>query len=165
MPQKCKVCTHQKQDTIERLIAKGIPLRSLSNQYGMSAGSLSRHKRVCMASTIEEVTELVKEEDRRRALDVLAEVTNLYERGNTALSSAENNEDLTNTFRGIRTQAHVLKLFAELTGEIDSNTEINILMNPQFIQVQAVIMQALNPFPEARQAVVKALEEAIPANE
>ena len=37
--------------------------------------------------------------------------------------------------------------------------QINLLVNPQWIELRTVIINALEPYPEAREAVVRAIRE------
>ncbi len=47
---------------------------------------------------------------------------------------------------------------AKLSGDLDAGTTLNLTVAPAFITVQAAILTALDPFPDARRAVVRALE-------
>jgi hypothetical protein len=53
-----------------------------------------------------------------------------------------------------------LELLARLLGELQEGTTINIIQNPQWLQLRAVIVGALEPHPDAKRAVVEALEGA-----
>jgi hypothetical protein len=58
--------------------------------------------------------------------------------------------------REIREQ---IKLLAELEGRLAAQPQVNILINPQWIELRTRIVNALEPFPEAKAVVVRALEE------
>jgi hypothetical protein len=44
MPRRCSVCLHPAKETIDLAILKGIPFRTLADQYGLSKTALIRHR-------------------------------------------------------------------------------------------------------------------------
>ena len=58
--------------------------------------------------------------------------------------------------REIREQ---LKFIAELEGRIASQPTVNVLISAEWIEVRNQILVALDPYPEARQAVANALHK------
>lgn len=51
-----------------------------------------------------------------------------------------------------------LELLARLTGQLQpEKTTVNVLVNPQWIELKAAIVGALDPYPEAKQAVLNAI--------
>jgi hypothetical protein len=61
-----------------------------------------------------------------------------------------------NYLREIREQ---VKLWAELEGRLATQPQINILVNPQWVELRTTIIKALEPYPEAREAIVNAIRE------
>lgn len=45
------------------------------------------------------------------------------------------------------------ELLAKLLGELNDQPQINVLVAPEWLQVRAVLLEALTPYPEARAAV------------
>lgn len=58
--------------------------------------------------------------------------------------------------REIREQ---LKLLAELEGRIAAQPQVNIMVSAEWVEVRTQILVALDPYPEARQAVANALHK------
>ena len=52
-----------------------------------------------------------------------------------------------------------IKLLAELEGRLASQPQITIINNPQWIVLRTQIIGALEPYPEAREAVIHAIRE------
>jgi hypothetical protein len=52
-----------------------------------------------------------------------------------------------------------LVMLAKMRGELDERPVNNILLHPQFVQAQTVLLRALTPYPEARIAAASALAE------
>jgi len=59
----------------------------------------------------------------------------------------------------IETLVKLALMQGQLESEIAGNRAVSLLNNPEWLRVQACIMQALGPFPEARVNVVSALTE------
>jgi hypothetical protein len=53
-----------------------------------------------------------------------------------------------------------LELLARLLGELQEGTTINIVNAPQWMEIRALVVSALEPHPDAKRAVVEALEGA-----
>lgn len=58
-----------------------------------------------------------------------------------------------------RLQGHI-ELLAELKKELSRQPVVNILVTPEWLQLRATLVQALQSYPEARQSVLLALEAA-----
>ena len=48
---------------------------------------------------------------------------------------------------------------AELEGKISQQPQVTIINNPEWIELRTVIIQALDDFPEAKKAVVRAIHK------
>jgi hypothetical protein len=52
-----------------------------------------------------------------------------------------------------------IKLLAELEGRLATQTQVNVLINhPEWVELRTRIVRALAPYPDARRAVINALE-------
>jgi hypothetical protein len=49
------------------------------------------------------------------------------------------------------------KLLAELEGKLATEPQITIINNPEWIELRTLIVVALDPFPEAKEAVANAI--------
>lgn len=52
----------------------------------------------------------------------------------------------------------ILETSAKLRGDLTDAPVINVIANPQFISIRTKLIAALEPFPAAREAVLRALE-------
>jgi len=62
----------------------------------------------------------------------------------------------------VSSQLHAnLELTGKLLGDlgIGSTTNVNVLVLPAYVEMRVAVVQALAPFPEARQAVAAALHQ------
>jgi hypothetical protein len=156
MPRKCTVCEHEKVEEINRLLLKGVSLRNIAKQYFVSAASLHRHKKGHLPA------KLVKAQEAReiaKADSLLDQVTELRNKALSILAKAEQAGDLRTALQGVREAKGCLELLARLQGELQEQATVNILINPQWITLRTVILEVLDRYPEARQAVARTLRE------
>ncbi|MGI5985298.1 MAG: hypothetical protein ACOX7O_05535, partial [Oscillospiraceae bacterium] len=70
---------------------------------------------------------------------------------------AESQGDLELALKSVDRALKCLDLFARVRGIIQEQPQVNILVNPQWIELKAVIVAALRPYPDALEAVRDAL--------
>ncbi len=77
------------------------------------------------------------------------------------MTEAKQADDLRTAVAAVGQARGVLDLLAKVAGEIgDGSTSVNININPVILELQTIIVTALEPFPEARYAVAAALKRA-----
>ena len=96
------------------------------------------------------------------AKDPIDQIKILRERAAIALEKAEGSENHKIALQAIRELRELVRLWGELEGKLQSQPQINILVNPEWIQLKAVIVSALRPHPEALEAVLEALPDESP---
>ena len=154
MPQKCKVCMHPKVDEINDRIVSKVPLETISKAYTLTISSVNRHKQnhipvqLAKAQESKEVAAADSLMGRVSALSAKAE--DIYAR-----SHAEN--DLTTALQAVRELRGITELYAKITGELQAQTVTNIIISSEWMTLRSVILNALEPYPEARQAVLEAV--------
>jgi hypothetical protein len=157
MPRSCTVCEHPKREDIDRALVGGASNRSVASLYDVSEAAVRRHKanhlpaKLVMAQAAEEVAE---------ADSLLSQVRDLQGRAYGILDKAEGAGDLRTALGAIREARGNLELLAKLLGELDDRPVVNLTISPEWLQLRAVIVGALEPHPEALSAVVGALEGA-----
>ena len=87
-----------------------------------------------------------------------AEAAALHAKAMSLLALAEAAGDVRTALAGVREAARLIELRAKLSGDLDAGTTLNLTVAPAFVTVQAAILTALDPYPDARRAVVRALE-------
>jgi hypothetical protein len=156
MPRSCTVCTHPGRAEIDEALVAGESSAELAGRYRtIGERALRRHKanhlpaRLVMAHAAEEVAQ---------ADTLLDHVRDLQRRALDILDKAEEAGELRTALGAIREARGNLELLAKLLGELDERPTVNVLVTPQWIELRAVIVGALEPHPEALRAVVGALE-------
>ena len=156
MPRKCTICEHPQVDEINKALLKGVSLRNIAKQYFVSAASLHRHKEGHLPAKLVKAREA---QEVTKADSLLDQVIELRDKALSILAKAERAGELRTALQGVREAKGCLELLARLQGELQERTTVNVLVNPQWITLRTVILKALDGYPEARQAVARALRE------
>ena len=93
-----------------------------------------------------------------QADSLLDQVRSLQAKALGILDKAEKAGDLRTALAGVREARGCLELLAEMEGKI-SRQPVGILLAPEWLELRVQILTALNPHPEARQAVIEAIGE------
>jgi hypothetical protein len=155
VPRSCTVCQHPERDTIDRALVGETSNLSVSSLFGVSESAVRRHKanhlpaKLVMAEKAAEVAE---------ADSLLGQVRDLQSRAYGILDKAEGTGDLRTALGAIREARGNLELLAKLLGELDERPMVNLHVSPEWLELRAVIVGALEPYSEARGAVLRAIE-------
>jgi hypothetical protein len=150
------VCAHPDREAIDEALVGGVAFPAIVAEYRVSKDSLSRHKanhlpaKLVMAQAAEEVAQ---------ADTLLRQVRDLQRRALDILDKAEGAGELRTALGAIREARGNLELLAKLLGELDERPRINVLVSPEWLELRAVIVTALEPYSEARESVVRAIAE------
>lgn len=155
MPRKCTVCEHAKVEEINRALVETQNITKIAEQYGVNYHAIYRHKDHIPAGMVkaQEAQEITK------ADTLLDQVANLRDNALSILSKAEQAGDLRTALQGIKEARGCLELLARLQGELQERTTVNVLINPQWLNLRTVILHALEPYPEARLKLAAAMKE------
>ncbi len=154
----CKACAHRQRADIDRELVEGSSLRDVAGQYNLSKSSLERHKAAHLPSTLTMAHEAA---EASRADELLAEVEGLRAKAYNLLLAAEAKADLKTALLGVRETRGCLELLGKLLGKLQQEgaVSVNIITAPAWLELRGIILTALAPYPEARAAVVRALED------
>jgi hypothetical protein len=99
-------------------------------------------------------------EEVARADDLLEQVRYLQAHALDILDRAEKSGDLRTALAAISQARGNLELLGKLAGELDERSVVNLNISPEWLELRAVIVGALEPHPAAHRAVLGALERA-----
>ena len=158
MPRSCTVCAHPRREEIDRALVEGVSTAEISGRYRtVGERAVRRHRsnhlpaKLVMAEKAAEMAE---------ADDLLDQVGDLQRRALAILDKAEAAGELKTALSAIREARGNLELLAKLLGELDERPVVNLNVSPEWLELRALIITALEPHPEALGAVVGALEGA-----
>ena len=155
MPRSCTICEHPDREAIDRALVGDASNLSVSSLFGVSESAVRRHKanhlpaKLVMAQAAEEVAQ---------ADDLLQQVRDLQDRALAILGKAEAAGDLRTALGAIREARGNLELLAKLLGELDERPVVNLDVSPEWLELRAVIVASLEPYSDARGAVLRALD-------
>ncbi len=154
MPRTCTICAHDKRPDIDQALVARQPFRAIARQHGVSKDALIRHHDDHLP------TALVKAQAAREAANadaLLAQVVDLREKAFGIFDKAESSDDLRAAVSAIREARGCVELLAKLAGELKDAPTVNIVVSAEWLAVQAAVLRALEPHPEARLDVAGAL--------
>ena len=154
MPRTCTICTHPEVHAIDGALVAGQPFRNIAEQYGKSATALFRHKSDHLPAVL--VTgQAVREE--AHALDVVKQLRDINAATLAILEDARDTHQSALALKAVDRVQKQIELQAKLLGELQDGQTVNVLVAPEWVSLRATILVALVPFPDAREAVVEAL--------
>ncbi len=154
MPRVCSICVHPEREEINAALLAGQPYRSIAKRYEASESAVYRHKLEHLP------VHLVKAQDAAEvahADNLLEQVKSLQARALTILDKAEASGDLRTALSAIREARGNLELLAKLLGELQQEGTVNVIMSPEWLSIRSTIVTVLEPYPQARTAVLEAL--------
>jgi hypothetical protein len=170
VPRKCSVCEHSKRQEIEQSILAGEAFSVIAQRYALSRDSVRRHKesghidaKLVAASEATEVAQ---------ADNLLQQLVGIRADADRIMRKAERAKDYRAAVAAIRELRGVLELWARLEGRlaeragVQVGVAVNLPGSPQEFEQQwkktkQAVFKALDHYPEAKTAVIRALEGEI----
>jgi hypothetical protein len=156
VPRVCTICVHPERLDIEAALVAGEPCPAIAALYRVSEDALLRHKQNHLPAHLakaQEAAEVVQ------ADGLLARLLSLNGETMEILKEAREGKVKDNelALKAIARAEKQLELQAKLLGELNDGTTVNVLVAPEWLALRGAIIRALEPYPEAKQAVVKVL--------
>lgn len=176
------MCSHPQRAAVDAEIVADVPFRTIAAPRGLSHVAVLRHAAAHIPTLLLEARD---EELRELADSLLGRVMSHLERAGklhdaavAILEEQRERDETTGKIRtkdaaialsAIRTATHalgreseLLELLGRVTGEL-RDTQVNVVIMPEWVELRARIVAALAPYPEALVAVKAAL--ALPVHE
>ncbi len=157
MGRTCTVCSHKDVEEINKQLLSGPSLRTIAAQFNLTKTSLIRHRESHIPDLLlksNDIQEIVK------ADVLLVQLGEIREKTLSLLDKAEQAAD-TRVYGApvayLREVREQIKLLAELEGRLAAQPQITIVNNPQWVELRTLIITALEPYPDAKAAVVDAI--------
>ncbi len=155
MARVCTVCNHPERERIDKLLIEGESFRNIAERFSLSSTSTYRHKAHINRTLLKanEVREIAQ------ADNLLEQVRDLQTRALNVLLKTEEAEDWRAATGAIREARGCLELLGKLAGELQQEGHtVNVIVSPQWVELRTTIIEALEPHPEAKFAVLRALQ-------
>lgn len=156
----CLTCKHPMKVAIDRdLVTPGVPLIAIAKQYGLHRHALARHRKQCVASLIKaEAVQAHAADEAEHGASLTERVDALYAKADSYLEKMVEAGDFRGATAAVRELRGCLELIGKLHGQIDPGTTINVFNGPAWVTMQTNVLAALALYPDARAAVVRALD-------
>jgi hypothetical protein len=146
---------HPEREEINAALLSETPLRDMARRYATSKDALARHREHLPVH-------LVKASDAAEVIQadtLLGRLLSLNAETMAILKEARAGRIKDNelALRAIARAEKQLELQGKLLGELNEAPTVNILAVPEWFSLRSTIIAALEPYPEAKQAVVRAL--------
>ena len=105
----------------------------------------------------QQIAEHKEAREEAQALDVVRQLRAINEAATAILTQARKARDHEIALKAIDRIQRQLELQAKLLGELDERPHVNVLISAEYLSVQAAVLLALAPYPDARVAVAEAL--------
>ena len=128
--------------------------RRLAARTGLAESSVRRHAANHLPATLVAAADA---EDVRQAIDVLGQLRAINAATLAVLADARKAGDGDLALKAVDRVQRQIELQAKLLGELDERPVVNLTISAEWIEIRAVLLDALRPHPEARQAVAASL--------
>ena len=156
MPRTCTICNHPEVAAINQALVDNNPFRYVSKQFNVSVASLHRHKAEHIPATLAKAKNI---SGSFQADSLLNQLLNLNKTTLEILDEARSEKDSELALKAIARAEKQLELQARLLGELHEGQTINILLIPEWLSLRTSILRALEPYQDARNAVLLSLEK------
>lgn len=154
MARRCTICHHDRHADIDAELVERMPFRHIAARYSVSTSALVRHSDDHIPAALTKAHEAAAV---AHADTILTQVQDLRDRALLILDKAEEAKEYRSALSAIREARGCLELLGKLAGELQDGPTVNILVLPAWINIQTVLLGALDAHPDARLAVADAL--------
>ena len=155
MSRTCTICSHTNRQSIDMALVAGQSTRTIGAIWGVSRDSVKRHQHSHLPESLHKAHNAPEIAD---AENLMSQLGTMIKDTNRIQNKAEEKEKYRDALIGIRERTRIIALLAESEGRLNRSPQINILVSPEWIRLRTAILKALDPYPEARQAVANAVQ-------
>ena len=165
---KCTICEHRERAAIDLGLARGVSVAALSQRYGVGTDALYRHSKNHLPPQLRAKLiagpAIALDLDKLRETEsqsLLANLVAVRQRLFASLDAAEEHGDSHMVGRVVGQIHRNLELTGKLLGDLAVGTTnvTNVLVSPMYVEMRVGLVNALAPFPEAREAVAAVLQQ------
>jgi hypothetical protein len=159
MPRVCTICSHPERAKIEAALVQAEPNLRIAARFRVHESVIRRHVQEHFHATLARARDAL---EIARGDELLDQVKTVLAKTWVLLARAEANQDDDRTLKALAGLDSRLTLLARLMGELREQQMVNIVVLPEWRQLRQRVITALMPYPNARAAVVAALDAPAP---
>lgn len=151
----CSVCKRKDVEKINHDLFSGQYTQiQVAEKYKITPSTICRHKAHTRTQLIQ-----AGEATPRDQMSAIQRVNELDKEADRILKNARKKGDNTTALRALKEMRELISLAARLNGELNQNVIHNHLhISPEWAVLRGVILKALEPYPDARKALLTALQ-------
>jgi len=158
----CTVCTHKDVEEINKRLVAGEPYRSIARLFEASESAVYRHKESHIPESLLKSDNI---DDTLNANSLTHQIESIREKIKALLGKAEKADNLRDVHNFVGDTLKQIELEAKLLHQIQEHQvnlnlgvqQFNINTDPEWAVLRTAIIQALEPFAEARAAILAAI--------
>ena len=157
MPRQCSICIHADREAIDKALVEGTSsVPAIATLFDVSQRALYRHREKHLPETLAQAQEA---REVAQADDLLAQLDGLRKEAHRIKDKAEKGGEYRTALTGIRELVRIVELMAKVRGELAQEGAVTLVLSVEWIELRTIMLQALAPFPDARLALARALED------
>ncbi len=174
MGRRCSICCHPDRTRIDKALVAGHAYRAIAARTGTSPSALVRHRQNHLVEQIAraeaesraqgiallEQQQETKAGELRHAIDVVAQLKAINGTCLEVLKQARSDRKHSLSLRAVDRIVRQIELQARLLGQIQEGPTVNVAILPEWHGIRSLVADALEPYPEARIAIARALQDA-----
>jgi len=154
---KCKLCSYSNRLSIEKAVATHkLSYTAAGDKVGCSKSAIQRHMKNHVSEKVQKAANSI---EAAEGLDVLKQVIDSHKIVWNIIAQSYQDGDLKTALAACDTETRQLKLAALVSGQLNEAPQVNVLLNPEFVQLKQLIIKTLAPYPDARLKLSKVLTE------
>lgn len=157
----CVICDHPDRSVFELAVARReTTVSAVARKLGLHHSTSQYHFAEHVPKALEAASQALARQTLSAGLALDEEMADLYHRTIAILDTAERTRKLALALGAIREARGNLELIARMTGRLKPDTQVNVLVtSAEWIAMRDRILDALEPYPEALAAVLRAVGE------
>jgi hypothetical protein len=155
MTQVCSICSSANRDVVDRLLVMGGSYRRIAARFSLTEQAVRRHKANHLPAALAKAQGA---QEVAQADNLLLQLQWLQWKALTLLDAAEKAGDGRTALGAIREARGNIELLARLMGELNDIPQSgDFITGPEWASIRAMLMQALQAYPDARAEVAEGL--------
>lgn len=164
MPRECKVCAHPCRQEIDHKLAHGVTRTEVAREFGLTRAAVSRHAANHLLAVIAQARPIGTAEVVNAAY-LLGRIRQLEKLTLWGVGQAQQEKQLGVMFQGIKEARECLRFYFDILSLQEKatvgQTEIsNVIDSPEWQQLEGVVLEVLDEYPEGKRALQTRLIEA-----
>jgi len=155
VPQTCKACSSLKREEIDRAILAGEPNRRIATRCDASEAAIRRHAAHVPAT----VALAVRAEEATRADDLLGILREGVADARRLRAKAEDEGDYRAAIAAVKALSDIVETLARVAERL-AKKESDLASSPEWIDLRTRLLDTLERFPDALEAVSRAMGPA-----